>query len=140
MSNKENIITLEDEDGNVTDFELLFSIVYKKTNTRYLYVLDPNDKSEETVIVFSCDDQGNVETVDDSEDDELREFIQDTFAAYQNGDLVPVNEDGELEEIEENDDHECCCGKHHHDDEHHCCHDHSDSKKDEEHHCCCHNK
>ncbi len=137
MSKKENIITLEDEQGNGTDFELLFSIVYKKTNVRYLYVLDPNDKTNETVIVFSCDEEGNVETVDESEDDELREFIQDTFAAYENGDLVPVNEDGELEEIEE--EHECCCNKHHHEDEHHCCKHHEKDNDDSNHHCCCHN-
>ena len=137
MSKKENIITLEDEQGNGTDFELLFSIVYKKTNVRYLYVLDPNDKTNETVIVFSCDEEGNVETVDESEDDELREFIQDTFAAYENGDLVPVNEDGELEEIEE--EHECCCNNHHHDEEHHCCKHHEKDNDDSNHHCCCHN-
>lgn len=137
MSKKENIITLEDEQGNGTDFELLFSIVYKKNNVRYLYVLDPNDKTNETVIVFSCDEEGNVETVDESEDDELREFIQDTFAAYENGDLVPVNEDGELEEIEE--EHECCCNNHHHDEEHHCCKHHEKDNDDSNHHCCCHN-
>ena len=137
MSKKENIITLEDEQGNGTDFELLFSIVYKKTNVRYLYVLDPNDKTNETVIVFSCDEEGNVETVDESEDDELREFIQDTFAAYENGDLVPVNEDGELEEIEE--EHQCCCNNHHHDEEHHCCKHHEKDNDDSNHHCCCHN-
>lgn len=137
MSKKENIITLEDEQGNGTDFELLFSIVYKKTNVRYLYVLDPNDKTNETVIVFSCDEEGNVETVDESEDDELREFIQDTFAAYENGDLVPVNEDGELEEIEE--EHQCCCNNHHHEEEHHCCKHHEKDNDDSNHHCCCHN-
>lgn len=137
MSKKENIITFEDEQGNGIDFELLFSIVYKKTNVRYLYVLDPNDKTGETVIVFSLDDQGNVETVDDSEDDDLREFIQDTFAAYENGDLVPVDEDGELEEEEE--EHECCCGKHEHENEHHCCHEHDKDYEKKEHHCCCHN-
>ena len=137
MSKKENIITLEDEQGNGTDFELLFSIVYKKTNVRYLYVLDPNDKTGETVIVFSCDEEGNVETVDESEDDELREFIQDTFAAYENGDLVPVNEDGELEEIEE--EHQCCCNNHHHEEEHHCCKHHEKDNDDSNHHCCCHN-
>ena len=137
MTKKENIITLEDEQGNGTDFELLFSIVYKKTNVRYLYVLDPNDKTNETVIVFSCDEEGNVETVDESEDDELREFIQDTFAAYENGDLVPVNEDGELEEIEE--EHQCCCNNHHHEEEHHCCKHHEKDNDDSNHHCCCHN-
>ncbi len=136
MADKENVITLVDEQGQEQDFELLFSIVYKKTNTRYIYLIDPNDKSEETVVVFSVDDDGNVETVDDSEDDDLREFIQDTFAAYQNGDLVPVNEDGEVEEIEE--EHHCCCGKHEHDEEHHCCKD--ENKQEHTHHCCCENK
>lgn len=132
MANKENVITLVDEQGEEQDFELLFSIVYKKTNTRYIYLIDPNDKSEETVVVFSVDDEGNVSTVDDSEDDDLREFIQDTFSAYQNGDLVPVNEDGEVEEIEE--EHHCCC--HEKDEDHECNCDH----EKEEHHCCCHNK
>ncbi len=137
MADKENVITLVDEQGQEQDFELLFSIVYKKTNTRYIYLIDPNDKSEETVVVFSVDDDGNVETVDDSEDDDLREFIQDTFAAYQNGDLVPVNEDGEVEEIEE-EEHHCCCGKHEHDEDHHCCKD--ENKQEHTHHCCCENK
>jgi len=156
-------IVLTDEDGKDTKVELLFSIVYKKTNTRYLYVVDPGDDS--AVIIFSSDEEGNLESVaEDNITPELKEFLEDTFQAFQNGDLAPVEdgEEGEEEEIEEdeeedeehhccccegdsctcgeedkddNKEHDCCC---HHDDkegeEHECCH--KDGEEGEEHHCC----
>lgn len=117
MENKENnnVLTFEDENGKQITYELLFSIVYPKTNTRYIYVLDPEDESKSTVLVFSCDDDGNVVSADLDNDKELEEFINKTFEAYQNGELYPVGEydseiqDEEKEEEGENKKFGCSC-------------------------------
>ena len=148
-------IVFTDEKGKDTNVELLFSIVYKKNNTRYLYVIDPTD--DESVIIFSADDDGNLESMsDDNMDADLREFLEDTFQAFQSGDLAPVTdgEEGEEEEIEEEDSEECecCCGdqdcecQHDEGEEHECCHgehkddpDHKCRHEGDKDHSCCHN-
>jgi len=89
--NDEDVIVLEDENGKVVKFKLLFSIIYEKTNTRYIYVLDPDE--EGSVLVFSCDDDGNVISADLDNDNDLNAFIEETFEAYQNGDLVPSSDE-----------------------------------------------
>ncbi|MCI2068309.1 MAG: hypothetical protein LKJ88_01890 [Bacilli bacterium] len=123
-------IVLTDESGKDTKVELLFSIVYHKTETRYLYVVDPGD--EDAVIIFSADDDGNLLMVDEKETpSETMAFLQDTFQAYLQGDLAPVK-DGEDEEEEECDDPDCECHHHHDGEENECC-----EGDDEECHCGC---
>jgi uncharacterized protein YrzB (UPF0473 family) len=103
-------IVLTDDQGKDTKVELLFSIVYHKTEERYLYVVDPGD--EDAVIIFSADDDGNLEMIqEDKIDKELNAFLHQTFEAYLKGDLVPADQAEEEEEGEEDEEGECCCGE-----------------------------
>ncbi len=105
---KKNVIVLTDETGKDVEVELLFSIVNPDNNIRYLYIADPEDA--ESVIVLQSDEEGNIEQIGEDIEPDLEEFLQDTFQAFQNGDLVQVGEDGEMVETSS---HEvnCSCGE-----------------------------
>jgi uncharacterized protein YrzB (UPF0473 family) len=117
---EKHYIVLTDEQGKDTKVELLFSIVYHQTGVRYLYVSDPGD--EDAVIIFAADEEGSLEMVDqETVPVETMNFLQDTFQAYLQGDLVPVEEaekaekeaeEGEEEETEVCEDDDCCCHGH----------------------------
>jgi uncharacterized protein YrzB (UPF0473 family) len=116
---EKHYIVLTDDKGKDTKVELLFSIVYPKNNTRYLYIIDPED--EDAVVIFTADEEGNIESVDDTKlEPETKNFLYDTFQAYLQGDLAPVgSEEGEEDEEEEED--SCSCGCHSHEEEGECC-------------------
>jgi len=120
-------LELTDDEGKKHTFKALFSIHWDVRKTTYIYVYDPEDKDENSVLVLgSTDDKPDeIFTVDSTNDPELTEYLDDTLQAFQNGDLKPVEDDDGLNEYEETKDGECECQKHgeHHENET-CCSDH----------------
>jgi len=128
-----NTVVFTDENNKDMKVELLFSIVRPETEVRYLFVVDPEDN--EGVLVFSSDDEGNLEIVNETAGEEVIEYLNETFERYEEDELDPVEvedeeEDEEDEEIDEEDKYEygtykdsdeecdccsgdcdCCCSK-----------------------------
>src|SRR5574344_1607605 len=90
-------IVLTDEEGKDVKVQLLFSIKSPDNDDMYLYIVDPSD--EDAVVIFKGDNDGNLEMVDEkTTDKKVMDFLQDTFQAFLQGDLEPVNKEGGEEE------------------------------------------
>jgi len=100
MAKKEpNTVVFTDEKNNDMKVELLFSIVRPETNVRYLFVVDPEDN--EGVLVFSSDDEGNLEIVNETAGEDVIQYLNKTFERYEQDELDPVEEEEEEKKDEE---------------------------------------
>ena len=116
---EKNYIELFDENDNAIKVELLFSIVRNETGVRYLFVIDP--ENDDQVVPLQANEDGSIQGIGEKPEQDVLDFLNETFEAYQNGELAPV---GEEEEEEEEEECSCNCGHHHHHHHHHegeCC-------------------
>ena len=116
---EKNYIELFDENDNAIKVELLFSIVRNETGVRYLFVIDP--ENDDQVVPLQANEDGSIQGIGEKPEQDVLDFLNETFEAYQNGELAPV---GEEEEEEEEEECSCGCGHHHHHHHHHegeCC-------------------
>jgi len=105
MAKKEpNTVVFTDEKDNDMKVELLFSIVRPETDVRYLFVVDPEDN--EGVLVFSSDEKGNLEIVNETAGEDVIEYLNTTFERYEQDELDPVEEEDEKEVEDEEDKYE----------------------------------
>ena len=113
---EKNYIELFDENDNAIKVELLFSIVRNETGVRYLFVIDP--ENDDQVVPLQANEDGSIQGIGEKPEQDVLDFLNETFEAYQNGELAPVGEEEEEEECS------CNCGHHHHHHHHHegeCC-------------------
>ena len=113
---EKNYIELFDENDNAIKVELLFSIVRNETGVRYLFVIDP--ENDDQVVPLQANEDGSIQGIGEKPEQDVLDFLNETFEAYQNGELAPVGEEEEEEECS------CGCGHHHHHHHHHegeCC-------------------
>ena len=113
---EKNYIELFDENDNAIKVELLFSIVRNETGVRYLFVIDP--ENDDQVVPLQANEDGSIQGIGEKPEQDVLDFLNETFEAYQNGELAPV---GEEEEEEEEEECSCGCGHHHHHHEGECC-------------------
>ena len=83
---KDNQIIIEDEDGQEHLMEILFTYEHEQRNKKYVFFYDPNN--DEEVLVMSYNDEGELFPVDD---DEEYEEIEEVFNAFE--------EDPKIQEI-----------------------------------------
>ena len=113
---EKNYIELFDENDNAIKVELLFSIVRNETGVRYLFVIDP--ENDDQVVPLQANEDGSIQGIGEKPEQDVLDFLNETFEAYQayqNGELAPVGEEEEEEECS------CNCGHHHHHHEGECC-------------------
>ena len=110
---EKNYIELFDENDNAIKVELLFSIVRNETGVRYLFVIDPENGDQ--VVPLQANEDGSIQGIGEKPEQDVLDFLNETFEAYQNGELAPVGEEEEEEECS------CNCGHHHHHHEGECC-------------------
>ena len=103
---EKNYIELFDENDNAIKVELLFSIVRNETGVRYLFVIDP--ENDDQVVPLQANEDGSIQGIGEKPEQDVLDFLNETFEAYQNGELAPVGEEEEEEECS------CGCGHHHH--------------------------
>ena len=103
---EKNYIELFDENDNAIKVELLFSIVRNETGVRYLFVIDP--ENDDQVVPLQANEDGSIQGIGEKPEQDVLDFLNETFEAYQNGELAPVGEEEEEEECS------CNCGHHHH--------------------------
>ena len=111
---EKNYIELFDENDNAIKVELLFSIVRNETGVRYLFVIDP--ENDDQVVPLQANEDGSIQGIGEKPEQDVLDFLNETFEAYQNGELAPVGEEEEEEE--------CSCNSGHHHHHHHegeCC-------------------
>ena len=106
---EKNYIELFDENDNAIKVELLFSIVRNETGVRYLFVIDP--ENDDQVVPLQANEDGSIQGIGEKPEQDVLDFLNETFEAYQNGELAPV---GEEEEEEDEEECSCNCGHHHH--------------------------
>ena len=109
---EKNYIELFDENDNAIKVELLFSIVRNETGVRYLFVIDP--ENDDQVVPLQANEDGSIQGIGEKPEQDVLDFLNETFEAYQNGELAPVEE-------EEEEECSCGCGHHHHHHEGECC-------------------
>ena len=102
---EKNYIELFDENDNAIKVELLFSIVRNETGVRYLFVIDP--ENDDQVVPLQANEDGSIQGIGEKPEQDVLDFLNETFEAYQNGELAPVGE-------EEEEECSCNCGHHHH--------------------------
>ena len=100
---EKNYIELFDENDNAIKVELLFSIVRNETGVRYLFVIDP--ENDDQVVPLQANEDGSIQGIGEKPEQDVLDFLNETFEAYQNGELAPVGEEEECS---------CGCGHHHH--------------------------
>lgn len=83
---KDNQIIIEDDEGQEHLMEILFTYEHEERNKKYVFFYDPNN--EEEVLVMSYNDEGELFPVDD---DEEYEEIEEVFNAFE--------EDPEIQKI-----------------------------------------
>ena len=83
---KDNQIIIEDDDGQEHLMEILFTYEHEERNKKYVFFFDPNN--EEEVLVMSYNDEGELFPVED--EDEYEE-IEEVFNAFE--------EDPEIQKI-----------------------------------------
>lgn len=83
---KDNQIIIEDDDGQEHLMEILFTYEHEERGKKYVFFFDPNN--DEDVLVMSYNDEGELFPVDD---DEEYEEIEEVFNAFQ--------EDPEIQKI-----------------------------------------
>ena len=103
---EKNYIELFDENDNAIKVELLFSIVRNETGVRYLFVIDP--ENDDQVVPLQANEDGSIQGIGEKPEQDVLDFLNETFESYQNGELAPVGEEEEEEECS------CGCGHHHH--------------------------
>ena len=83
---KDNQIIIEDDDGQEHLMEILLTYEHEERNKKYVFFFDPNN--EEEVLVMSYNDEGELFPVDD---DEEYDEIEEVFNAFE--------EDPEIQKI-----------------------------------------
>ena len=83
---KDNQIIIEDDDGQEHLMEILFTYEHEERNKKYVFFFDPNN--EEEILVMSYNDEGELFPIDD---DEEYEEIEEVFNAFE--------EDPKIQEI-----------------------------------------
>lgn len=86
MKEKAEMLTIETEDGQTFEREILFTYEDEETKQKYVFVVEPNEESDEDeIIVLRYFDDGTLEdVVDDAELDKLQEVL-DAFLAEHYG-------------------------------------------------------
>ena len=82
----EKELTVIDEEGNEHLMEILFTYEHEQRNKKYVFFFDPNN--DEEVLVMSYNDEGELFPVDDEEE---YEEIEEVFNAFE--------EDPEIQKI-----------------------------------------
>ena len=83
---KDNQIIIEDDEGQEHLMEILFTYEHEQRNKKYVFFFDPNN--DEEVLVMSYNDEGELFPVDDEEE---YEEIEEVFNAFE--------EDPEIQKI-----------------------------------------
>ena len=83
---KDNQIIIEDDDGQEHLMEILFTYDHEERGKSYVFFFDPDN--EEEVLVMSYNDEGELFPIDD---DEEYEEIEEVFNAFE--------EDPEIQKI-----------------------------------------
>lgn len=83
---KDNQIIIEDDDGQEHLMEILFTYEHEERGKKYVFFFDPDN--EEEVLVMSYNDEGELFPVDDEEE---YEEIEEVFNAFE--------EDPEIQKI-----------------------------------------
>lgn len=79
---EDNIITLINDEGIETDFEILFTYANEDTSKKYVYFCDSigkNDDDELSVYFMAYDEDNNLYPIDDEEEKDMLEEIYNTF-------------------------------------------------------------
>lgn len=86
MKEKVEMLTIETEDGQTFEREILFTYEDEATKQKYVFVVEPNEESDEDeIIVLRYFEDGTLEdVVDDAELDKLQEVL-DAFLAEHYG-------------------------------------------------------
>ena len=83
---KDNQIIIEDDGGQEHLMEILFTYEHEQRNKKYVFFFDPNN--EEEILVMSYNDEGELFPIDD---DEEYDEIEEVFNAFE--------EDPEIQKI-----------------------------------------
>lgn len=100
MTEDMEIITLEDEDGNEIDFEVVDSIEVDYTEYVLLAPVDPEEGEENAAYLFRVDEDENgdqmlVPVEDDDEFERVEAALNERDEAFGDEDFDPFEEDEE---------------------------------------------
>ncbi|AYO30736.1 MAG: hypothetical protein PWR06_1968 [Thermoanaerobacteraceae bacterium] len=103
MDEKETI-TLYDEDGQETEFEVLGVVNVEDNDYAILVPLDESESEDEEAYIFRIDaDENGEEVLTEVEDDDEFEAVREAWEAICEGDydIEDISDDDEEEDIEE---------------------------------------
>lgn len=81
MENEKEMLTIETEDGEVFEREILFTYEDEETKQKYVFIIEPEENDEESVIALRFYDDGRLEEVESDEElDKLQEVL-DSFTS-----------------------------------------------------------
>ncbi len=84
----EDTIILANEDGQEFPMKILLTFQNEETGKNYVFITDPNEEvqeDEETVLVYSYDEDGNLEEVTDPEEFEMCQEVLLAFTEEDDG-------------------------------------------------------
>ena len=122
MDNQEkNTITMEDEEGNKFEVEILFSYEDESTKKVYVFLVDYTDN---TIIIGELKDDNSVYILGPDTDDDLKNKLQAVYNDF-------------VRQAYSDEESECSgCNHHHHHHDGECCEGDCDCGN-KENHCCC---
>ena len=75
----DNIVVLDDENGNEVEFEFLDLIEYEGEEYIVLFPLEPDEETEGTVVILKIEDAGDEEAYGGIQDDETLQAVFGIF-------------------------------------------------------------
>ena len=104
MEEKDNVLTLTDEEGNEVDFVIVNAVEYEEKTYVMLIEADKLEDDEAEALMLRVDDDGEEDILVTVDDEEEFEAVSAAFEkAYEEGDEYELQTDGCHE-------HGCDCG------------------------------
>ena len=68
MDSDKEMLTIETEDGEVFEREILFTYEDEESKQKYVFIIEPEEGEEESILVLRYFDDGRLEEVESDEE------------------------------------------------------------------------
>ncbi|MDY0101206.1 MAG: DUF1292 domain-containing protein [Bacilli bacterium] len=93
MDSDKEMLTIETEDGEVFEREILFTYEDEESKQKYVFIIEPEEGEEESILVLRYFDDGRLEEVESDEElDKLQEVL-DAFLSEEDDESFDVVEE-----------------------------------------------
>lgn len=93
MDSDKEMLTIETEDGEVFAREILFTYEDEESKQKYVFIIEPEEGEEESILVLRYFDDGRLEEVESDEElDKLQEVL-DAFLSEEDDESFDVVEE-----------------------------------------------